>query len=249
MLSEEKKAGILITVAVHLTVIIFLLLTSISVITRERNTEFILIAFDDEPTESSEPVVEREEEELSPEERDAILASIDRMMAERALENPSSTHNIITSRNPDARGTDADKLYDDAAKLAEALKNGQALTPDEGPDDIPSSSGSGKNSKDDKTPPPAYSGASVLSWSLPGRSAHELPVPAYKCMGGGTVTVIIRVGQDGRVKTAQVDDSTSSNDPCLKKWALDYAKRARFSASQTADNPQTGDIIYQFIPQ
>ena len=248
MLSGEKKAGLLITATVHLTVIIFLLLTSISVITSKRNVEYILIDFDDLPQETkTQPTIE--EEELTPEEREAIMASIDRLMAERAIEQRSDYHNIITTRNPDARGTDADKLYEDAAKLAEALKNGQAITPDEGPDNVSVPSGGGKEKEGDKAAPPAYSGASVLSWSLSGRDAHELPVPAYKCMGGGTVTVIIRVGRDGRVKTAQVDASTSSTDACLKKWALDYAKRARFSPSKDADDPQTGDIIYQFIPQ
>ena len=249
MLSEEKKAGILITVAVHLTVIIFLLLTSISVVSSKRNVEYILLDFEDLERPKADPVVLEEQEDLTPEEREAIMASIERLMAERAMEQRSDYHNIITSRNPDARGTDADKLYEDARRLAEDLKNGQALTPDEGTDNIGKPSGGGKDTDRQDTPPPAYSGASVLSWSLPGRSAHELPVPAYKCQGGGTVTVIIRVGRDGRVKSALVDESTSSKDPCLKKWALDYAKRARFSSSTTADEPQTGDIIYQFIPQ
>jgi len=249
MLSEEKKAGILITVAVHLTVIIFLLLTSIGVVTSKRNIEYILLDFEDLEQPKKDLAVQEKEEDMTPEEREAIMASIERMMAERAREQHSDYRNIITTRNPDARGTDAKKLYEDAARLAEELKNGQAITPEEGPDNIGTPSGGGNNQEKDSTPPPAYSGASVLSWSLPGRNAHELPVPAYKCQGGGTVTVIIRVGRDGRIKSALVDESTSSTDPCLKKWALDYAKRARFSPSGTADDPQTGDIIYQFIPQ
>ena len=249
MLSEEKKAGILITVAVHLTVIIFLLLTSITVISRRGST--IVIDFQDSPEPKqarTEQILEDQPEELTPEERDAIMASIERLMAQRNIEQRSDYHNVITSRNPDARGTDADKLYEDAARLADALQNGQALTPDDGPDEHPSQ-GNGSKGKEDGGKPVAYSGASVLSWSLAGRNARQLPVPAYKCMGGGTVTVLIKVNREGRVKWAMVDESTSSKDPCLKKWALAFAQQALFSDSKTAEDPQTGDIIYQFIAQ
>ena len=250
MLSGEKKAGILVTVIVHLTVIIFLLLTSIHTIAR-RGSEMILLDFDDFEeliAKEKEPEI-LEEEEISPEEMAAIQASIEQMLAERNLQH-ADFHNVTTSRNVDARNTDADKLYEDAERLAEALKNGQSVSYDDEGDAAPASPDTGKDKKEDKSAASqAYSGASVLSWSLSGRQARSLPVPAYKCFGGGTVTVIIKVNAAGRVVDATVDPSTSSTDPCLRKWAVSYAKTARFSESMTAPNPQTGDIIYQFIAQ
>ena len=249
MLSGENKAGILVTVIVHLTVIIFLLLTSIHTIAR-RGSEMILLDFDDyEQLLAKDREPELQEEELSPEEMAAIQASIEQMLAERNLQH-ADYHNVTTSRNVDARNTDADKLYEDAARLAEALQNGQSVSYDDEGDVAPSRPTGGQDKKEDKGgAPAAYSGASVLSWSLSGRQARHLPVPAYKCYGGGTVTVIIKVNAAGRVIDANVDPSTSSTDPCLRKWAVSFAKTARFSESMSAPNPQTGDIIYQFIAQ
>lgn len=248
MLSGENKAGILVTVIVHLTVIIFLLAASIHTIAH-RGNEMILLDFDDyEELVAKEKEPELQEEEISPEEMAAIQASIEQMLAERNLQH-AEYHNITTSRNVDARNTDADQLYEDAAKLAEALRSGQSVSYDDEGDLAPSRPDGGKEQKDDKGGAPAYSGASVLSWSLSGRQARHLEPPAYKCYNGGTVTVIIKVNRAGRVVDATVDPSTSSNDPCLRKWAVSFAKTARFSESMTAANPQTGDIIYQFIAQ
>lgn len=248
MLSGEKQAGILITVAVHLMVIIFLLLTSIHTLAR-RGSEFILIDPSEIPDFAEKKEVEiPEDEELTQEEIDMIQRSIDQMMAERGMQH-SDYHNITTSRNVDARNIDADQLYADAEKLAEALRNGQSVSEDLGGDvEIPRQQDGKDDGKKDDTKP-VYSGASVLSWSLDGRKAVSLPVPAYKCYGGGTVTVIIKVSPLGRVVDASVDPATSSNDPCLRKWALAFAKQARFSDAKNAPNPQTGDIIYQFVSQ
>lgn len=248
MLSGENKAGILVTVIVHLTVIIFLLATSIHTIAR-RGSEMILLDFDDyEELVAKDREPELLEEEISPEEMAAIQASIEQMLAERNLQH-ADYHNVTTSRNVDARNIDADQLYEDAAKLAEALQNGQSISYDDEGDIAPARQSGGQDKKEDKGDAKAYSGASVLSWSLSGRQARHLPVPAYKCFSGGTVTVIIKVNAAGRVTDASVDPSTSSTDPCLRKWAVSFAKTARFSESMSAPNPQTGDIIYQFIAQ
>ena len=46
----------------------------------------------------------------------------------------------------------------------------------------------------------SYKGPSVLSWVLDNRRALSLPIPVYKCQGGGTVTIQIIVGRNGYVK-------------------------------------------------
>ena len=67
MLSGENKAGILVTVIVHLTVIIFLLAASIHTIAH-RGNEMILLDFDDyEELVAKEKEPELQEEEISPE--------------------------------------------------------------------------------------------------------------------------------------------------------------------------------------
>ena len=94
-----------------------------------------------------------------------------------------------------------------------------------------------------------YTGPSVLSWSLDGRKASRLPIPAYRCMGSGEVTVIITVNNQGNVINAKVDEGLSSKDGCLQGYAVRAARLSRFSASQQAPARQMGTITYAFIAQ
>ena len=95
----------------------------------------------------------------------------------------------------------------------------------------------------------AYSGPSVISWTLEGRKARVLPVPAYKGYGAGDVYVKIKVNRSGRVVAAAIIEESSSSDKSLHEFAVDAAKRSRFSGSDTAPNPQQGEIVYRFIAQ
>ena len=94
-----------------------------------------------------------------------------------------------------------------------------------------------------------YSGPSVLSWSLDGRKATHLPIPAYRCVGAGEVTVIITVNNQGKVMDAKIDDGASSKDGCLRSFATRAARLSKFNASATAPARQMGTITYLFIAQ
>ena len=104
-----------------------------------------------------------------------------------------------------------------------------------------------------KTVPPKkderYAGPSVLSYSLKGRKALMLPVPAYQCKSGGPVVAIISVDRAGRVVKATIDEGLSSPDPCLQEAAIAAALRSYFDVADGAPNPQTGSISYLFVPQ
>ena len=91
-----------------------------------------------------------------------------------------------------------------------------------------------------------YNVPSVLSYTLDGRKASHLPIPAYRCYGAGDVTVIITVNPQGQVTNAQIMDEISSPDDCLRKYAIRAARLSRFSASSTAPAKQTGEITYRF---
>ena len=93
---------------------------------------------------------------------------------------------------------------------------------------------------------PEYNGPSVLSYTLDGRKASHLPIPAYRCYGTGDVTVIITVNPQGQVINAQIMDEISTPDDCLRKFAIRAARLSRFSASSTAPAKQTGEITYRF---
>ena len=94
-----------------------------------------------------------------------------------------------------------------------------------------------------------YTGPSVVSYSLDGRKAVTLSVPAYRCLGGGDVTVRITVEQSGTVSDVQVVEEFSSEDRCLREYAKRAARLSRFTASSAAPKRQMGEIVYRFIAQ
>lgn len=150
------------------------------------------------------------------------------------------------SQLKDDRNTDADQLYKDAERLANELKNGQVQQEDARNETVELTD-TRKTVEDTKKK--EYSGPSVLSYTLDGRKASTLKIPAYRCYGSGDVTVIITVNNAGMVVGAKVLDEVSSSDQCLRNFAVRAARLSRFSASQTAPPNQTGEILYRFIPQ
>lgn len=239
-LQSEEKAGLYITVIVHLAVIIVLLSGQI-VANLTRDNSFV-IDF------SREEAIERKlEEEQRQSEEEAWDEEISRRLDEMiAGSDGTSYRNVAVDRSglKDDRGTDAEKLYEDAARLAQDLKDG--IVPDEPDEDYVPVNKPAKSSGEKKA---EYSGPSVVSYTLDGRKASSLPIPAYRCYGGGMVTVIITVDNSGRVINAKVQDGVSSTDKCLREFAVRAARMSRFSIDPKAPPRQTGDIIYQFISQ
>lgn len=149
------------------------------------------------------------------------------------------------SKLKDDRNTDADQLYKDAERLAKELKDGQVEDAREETVELQEQ----QQKKKEDTKKKEYSGPSVVSYNLDGRKASHLKIPAYRCYGSGDVTVIITVNNSGQVTGAKVLDEVSSNDKCLRDFAIRAARLSRFSASSTAPHNQTGEILYRFIAQ
>ena len=159
--------------------------------------------------------------------------------------------NVAVDRSAlrDDRGTDAQKLYEDAARLQQELENGFEIPePQDGLASIQEEAPAAQ-----EKPRPAetstYQGPSVVSYSLDGRKASSLSIPAYRCMGSGMVTVIITVDPRGTVINATIQEEASSSDKCLRDYAIRAARLSKFSASNSAPARQMGDIVYQFIAQ
>ena len=205
--SSEQKAGAYVTVIIHLAVIIVLLLSGVSAQVRKDNTFVIDFTREEAMERRNQEAREKAEEEAFDE---AIARRLEQLLAGNSGTDFRNTA-VDRSSLKDDRGTDADKLYEDARKLAEELKTG--FTPDEPDEDYASVS----RKKDPETSRArSYSGPSVVSWSLDGRKASRLPIPAYRCYGGGMVTVLIKVDPAGNVVDARVQDETSSSDKCLR---------------------------------
>ena len=227
----------------HLTVIIVLLLYQIDATVRRE--ESFVIDF------SKQEEIERQMQEMEEMEREiAKMEAIRQRLEEKISGSSTPVRNIAVDRGgplKDDRGTDAEQLYKDAERLAQELRNGQSNAFEESYSDDTVDLGSGKQSE--STSESTYSGPSVLSYTLDGRKASKLPIPAYRCYAGGEVTVIIVVNPQGMVIGAEVKDDISSTDQCLRNFAVRAARLSRFSQSSTAPARQTGEIVYRFIAQ
>ena len=242
---KTETSGLLITVIFHLTVIIVLLVQQMHIAT-QREQSFVMDFTKYEELEKQEKEMEELLKEL--EKKEDILKKLEEKLA-AAPSQSSDVRNLAVNAGgqlKDDRGTDADQLYKDAARLDAQLKNGQKSAIHEDAQnetvELPGQSSSNKNEQ-------AYSGPSVLSYTLDGRTATHLPIPAYRCYGGGQVTVIIQVGRNGNVLNAQINETVSAADKCLREYALRAARQSHFSKSNTAPERQTGEIVYQFIAQ
>ncbi len=86
---------------------------------------------------------------------------------------------------------------------------------------------------------------SSVSYSLVNRTDRQLPPPVYLCGTGGKIVINITVNASGDVVNAYVNTSSSSKNECLIDSALEYAKKARFSADASRES-QIGSITYYF---
>ncbi|MBE6238560.1 MAG: energy transducer TonB [Bacteroidales bacterium] len=237
---KEDRAGLYITVIFHLTVIIVLLAYQID--STIRKEESFVLDFS-----KQEEIERRQQEEIFKED---ISKKLDELIS-AAQSSSQQVRNIATDASRaqlrDDRGTDAEELYKDAERLAKDLRNGQKDAIEENAvDETVEMQHQQKKSQENQK---EYSGPSVLSYTLDGRKASHLPIPAYRCYGAGDVTVIITVDNSGRVVRAKVMDEISSSDNCLRSFAVRAARLSRFSASSDAPANQTGEIVYRFIAQ
>ena len=234
----EDKAGLYITVIFHLTVIIVLLAYGVDS-TLKREESFVLDF-------SKQEEIERIMKEKAF--KEDVSKRLDRLI-EMSRQSSEPIRNIAVdagSHLKDDRGTDAEELYKDIERLERELRNGQMQ---EDARDETVELQHQKKKEEKKTEQKEYSGPSVGSYSLDGRKASNLKIPAYRCYGSGDVTVIITVDNSGRVVGAKVMDEVSSDDNCLRTFAVRAARLSQFSASPTAPPRQTGEILYRFIAQ
>lgn len=148
----------------------------------------------------------------------------------------------------DEKQIDADELYQEAQRIRENMeRNREFWEESQNLDEI------NIPNVEEKVITTAeegqFKGPTVISYFLEGRNARRLPVPAYKCEGGGRVVVDIEVDRDGTVSKVSIDESNSVIDDCMNKAALEAALRSLFSVDLTAHPKQKGSITYLFVRQ
>ena len=236
-LRGEDKAGLYFTVIFHLVVVIILLAVQIGYALKKENS-FVL------DFSKQEEMERQEREQLFKEDVSRRIEEL--IAASEAGSIPVRNVAVDRSTLKDDRGTDAEQLYKDAERLQQELQGGVERAADD--DDFVAPPDNPKKDDPKKEDNP-YKGPSVVSYSLDGRKASHLSIPAYRCMGGGLVTVIITVDNAGNVINAKVQEDVSSSDTCLRNFAVRAARLSKFSKSTTAPARQPGEIVYQFIPQ
>ena len=239
-MKREDRAGFYITVIFHLVVLIVLLACQLGYTVSKENS--FLLDF------SKQEDIEKLKQELAFKEQ--VSKHLDDLIASSNGDASisSSVRNVAVDRGAlkDDRGTDAEQLYKDAAKLQQDIRS-QVEIPSEEEDYVPMPEKSKGDDKDQAKQ--NYSGPSVVSYQLDGRKASHLSIPAYRCMGAGEVTVTITVDNAGNVIMAKIPEDVSPNDQCLRNFAIRAARASRFSSSPTAPARQVGNIVYAFIAQ
>ena len=232
-INKDDKAGLYLTIIVHLVILIILLSYSIARQVIPDNS--FVIDFSRE--EQRERLLK--EQQL----KEEVAKELDRLLSMQAKDPVSSQiRNVATERSSanlkDDRNTDTKKLYEDAKELQKKLDRTRKSTQEQEDSD-----NTVTYTKKDKDSGEKYTGPSVLSWSLHGRKPISLPVPAYKCQESGEVYIIIIVNQKGYVVGTRINESLSSDNKCLREEALKAAGRSRFNTSLSASKQQTGEIV------
>ena len=234
---RENLAGILITVSIHLAVIIVLLLTVVEPKIRKESASYEFDFTKQEQMEKLEKEVERQK---------ALNDRLEKLLREDGVgSEPVRNVSVDRGRLKDDRGTDAEKLYRDAERIQRQYEEIMSRKDD----GYIAMKEPRPQKKEEEQNRPVYTGPSVLSYEVPGRKGSYLPIPAYKCMGEGEVTVNITVNPQGKVIAASVKEDVSTDDSCLRAYAIRAAKGSLFSSKAGAPAKEFGYITYRFIAQ
>lgn len=246
---KEDLAGLYLTVIIHLVAVIVLLSCKITQLTVAEQS-FVL---DFTAQEEAEEL--RRQKEFKAD----ISEQLDEMIANASRpQSRSNIRNIAVDADDNSRSGErlkddrnANDVYDQARELQRKLDaSREAAIAEKEMEENASASKEKSGSEKGRSEKGAYKGASVLTYSLDGRKfSGAPPVPAYQCIGGGDVSVMIIVNRSGRVTKAEVIDEVSEPDDCLRKAAIKAAKRSIFEAKEDAPEKQAGEITYRFIPQ
>jgi len=229
------------TLIFHLSVLIVLLVVAIGNEVGRENS-FVLDFTKQEQLEKEQHEMELKED---------VKDQLEDLLASRNI-SQTEIRNVAVdagSKLRDDRSKNPSEVYDQAKELQRKLDaSRRAALAEQAADEaveIPSK----KDDVKDDEPAQNYKGPSVISYSLEGRKARRLPVPAYKGYGSGDVCVEIGVGQNGRVQSARVLEEQSDGDPALHEFALQAARASIFNSSNSAPKLQMGTILYRFIAQ
>ena len=235
---KEERVGLYTTLVFHLSVLIVLLLVSIGHVASVENT-FVLDFTKQEELEKLQKEIELQQE---------VARNLEEELARQPQQRIRNVAVDAGSKLKDDRFKNPSEVYDEARELQRKLDASKrdALAQQAAEEAVDLNKPEPQAVEEAA---PAYKGPSVISYEVEGRKALSLPVPAYKGYGAGDVLVDIEVNPAGRVTAARVRADGSTADASLHSFAIEAAKRSRFSASTDAAKAQPGWILYRFIAQ
>lgn len=188
------------------------------------------------------------------EEKERLEREIERKKAQdiewERVRNMQSNDALVNEAVTDDRGTDVDKLNEQAEAVAERMAANRNAH-NAGMAEV-DAIGKGEKS-DDKTSEKKgsdshYKGGVTVRYKFenPVRNKRDLVIPAYRCETGGQVEVSVVLNQGGEVISAKV---TWGGDEEMRREALRAARASLFDINLNAPDRQTGTITYTFIPQ
>ena len=227
--NKEDRVGFYTTLVFHLAVLIVLLVVSIGHVA-STETSFVLDFTKQEELEKLQREVELQEQ---------VARNLEDQLARQPQQRIRNVAVDAGSKLKDDRFKNPSEVYDEAKELQRKLdaskRDAMAQKAAEEAVDL----NQNPKGEESKEPEHAFQGPSVISYE----------VEAYKGYGAGDVLVDIVVNQAGRVTAAKVRVEDSSADASLHSFAVDAAKRSRFSAISENVKSQPGWILYRFIAQ
>lgn len=242
--SYDHRVGLCVTVIAYLVAAIAFVSARIAVGSPERQTAIYIDFQEEEPR----PETPEERRERLRQEAEADFSDIRNQISN---ENAEAGDNTLNERLRDDRGTDAGEIYDEAEEVQRRIRaNREAYERGLG-EERAILDGRRTKTEQARSRDVKIKGRVTVSFSLvdPVRTSVKLVVPAYRCEGGGEVTVNITVNRNGRVTAASVNRAVSTTDGCMVDAALGAARESRFNVDRNAPDKQTGTISYIFIPQ
>lgn len=236
----DHKVGLLVTVIVYMIIGIVFIGSKI-IIGGESMSNVMYIDLQQMP--------EPPQKELTPEEKRQIEQEFSRVQNLISNENAkleesgSKDDRGIKNRELSAEEKSVnDKMRASKEMYERGLREEQALIDAR-------NAASQKKGNNEKREDVKVKGKVTVSFSLQGRQAVYLHIPAYQCEGGGQVVVSISVNRNGAVTSASVMKSQSTSDYCMTEMAISAARSSQFNVSSSAPSSQNGTITYIFIPQ
>lgn len=242
---DRHKGGILITVLLHFTVLIFVNFSTFNEKYEVETWSFKGRNIETDDIEISADQVETKQEMALYEQQEYLNAAKDL--------NNTKTEKDEEVYNLPSENFSADNAFNFENSIKEELKQKN----DTGPDPIESSTNNGENSDSSTnnqnnspntttTNPPK--GKTMVAFDLINRTAERLRNPGYTCGNeNGVVVVKIKVTQSGVVESAKYAPGKSQATNCMINKAEQYALNSKFNYSSTAPKLQEGEIIYTFI--